>query len=119
MLNTDEEELIQRLREEAFNVKDCFTKFSFQALGLSAVVLGLIVRFQIEFALTGFASVPVIVFLLLVARIGLHKYETANRLYGYELHLCRRVRLKEAAGKNTCGTSAGRKLSTHGGLSSR
>ncbi len=96
MLNADEKNLIEKLREEAYSVKDCFTKFSFQALGLSAVVLGLIVRFQIEFPLTGFASVPVIVFLLLVARIGLHKYETANRLYGYELHLHRRIRLTES-----------------------
>ncbi len=96
MLNSGEEKLVERLRKEAYDVKDCFTKFSFQALGLSAVVLGLIVRFQIEFPLTGFASVPVIAFLLLVARIGLHKYETANRLYGYELHLHRRTRLKES-----------------------
>ena len=65
-------------------------------MALSAVVLGLIVRFQIEFPLTGFASLPVIVFLLAIARIGLHKYETANRLYGYELHLYRRVRLRES-----------------------
>jgi len=87
---------VKSLRQEAYEVKDCFTKFSFQASALNVVALGLIIRFQGEFPLSGFAAVPIVIFLLSVARIGLHKYETANRHYGYELHLYRRSRLNES-----------------------
>ena len=96
MLTEEERELIKGLRKEAYEVKDCFTRFSFQALALSAAGLGLIVRFQDHYPLLGFAAVPIIVLLMTVVGIGQHKYETANRLYGYELHVHRRARLKDS-----------------------
>jgi hypothetical protein len=91
---TDEETaLIEHLRKEANEVKDCFTKFSFQALSISAIGLSLLVRFQPEFPWLGLASIFIILLVLSVMRIGTYKYGTANRHYGYELHLDRVRRL--------------------------
>ena len=92
-LSDNELAIAHRIRSEAETVKDCYTKFSFQAMGLSAALLGLLVRFQLDEPLVGLASILVIALLLLVARIGIHKIESANRLYGFELHLHRRRRL--------------------------
>ncbi len=98
-LTCAEKDLVKTLREEAYDVKDCFTKMSFQTLAVATVLLGLIVRFQGDVPFAGLAVVPLIVLLLAVVRIGLHKYETANRLYGYELHMHRRVRLRDSQNK--------------------
>jgi hypothetical protein len=81
--------LIENLREEANSVKECFTKISFQTIALSSVVLGLIIRFQGEFPHIAIATVFITTLLLSVARIGTFKYGTANRHFGYELHLHR------------------------------
>lgn len=81
--------LIRQLREEAGAVKDCFTRFSFQAIMASSVILGALVGYQGKNTHIGFASILVVILLLSVARIGTYKYATANRHYGYELHLAR------------------------------
>lgn len=98
MLTDNEKETIGLLRAEANSVKDCYTRYYFQALGLAAVSLGLILRFQEDNPLVGLASLLVIGLALSVVRIGLHKYETANRHFGYELHLYRRSRLRNGRG---------------------
>lgn len=95
-LTPEEEELVKRLRAEANDVKDCVTKIGFQALALSTVVLGTILPLLNTIPLAGFAAAPLAIFLLAAIRISLHKYETANRLYGYELHIYRRTRLKDS-----------------------
>ncbi len=95
-LSTDERELIRRLRDEATDVKDCFTRFSFQALVFSSVVLGAIAKLQPEEPVMGLAALPVIVLLLAVSRIGTYKYATANRHFAYELHLHRTLRSQDA-----------------------
>ena len=82
-------DLIKRLRKEANYVKDCFTKFSFWALGFTAFVIGFIAKFQGESPYVGFSGVLLIIIILAVARIGVYKYSTHNRNLGYELHLCR------------------------------
>ena len=86
-LTVSERELIYNLREEAWNVKDCFTEYSLKTLGFSAAALGLIARFSFDQPLTALASIPVIILLITVARIGTHKYATSNRIHGYILHL--------------------------------
>ena len=43
-LTKDERDLISRLRDEASNVKECFTKFSFQSIALSTVGLAVLER---------------------------------------------------------------------------
>jgi hypothetical protein len=80
-------QVITQLRAEAESVKDCFTRFSFQALALSALVLGVIAQFQSDNPHVAFASILVIILVLAVARIGNYKYATANRHFGYQLHL--------------------------------
>ena len=79
--------IIQKLRDEANSVKDCFTKYSFQAMAISSALIGLILQYQKENPIVAFGSILVIILNLSVARIGNHKYTTANRIFGYQLHL--------------------------------
>lgn len=90
-----ERELVARLRGEAATVKDCFTRFSFQALAIGAAALGVELRYMWEVpesTLLAFAVVPM---LDGVCRIGSFKYATANRLLGFELHLTRTLEQEE------------------------
>lgn len=88
-LSTTETDLVKALRQEANEVKECFTRFSFQALAFSAAIFGLIGRFEDNHLFAALGSTAIVVLLLLVARIGTYKYGTANRHFGYELHLYR------------------------------
>ena len=83
---------IEQLRSEAEEVKRCFTQFSFQAFAFSSVLLGLIARELSTHAYIGMSSLIVTFMLLMVKRIGNYKYTTANRNYGYEMHLHRALR---------------------------
>lgn len=83
----DEREMVAMLRKEAGEVKDCFTRFSFQAIAFTSVLLGIVFRYLFEHPFVSLASIPVIGLLLAVSRIGIYKYGTANRNYGYELYL--------------------------------
>jgi len=96
-LTTDERALIAQLRTEASELKDCFVRYSFQALSVSALGLGVIARLQQDTPYMGLTAIPIIILLLVVARMGTYKYQSANRLYGYELHLHRVARLKSPA----------------------
>ena len=89
----DERDMISKLREEANLLKDCFTKFSFQAMGLSIVGLGAILQLQKTNDYIPLVSVLFVIFMLMVVRIGTHKYESANRILGFELYVWRRTRL--------------------------
>jgi len=84
-----EEHLISQLRSESYQVKDCFTRHSFQAMAASCALLILIARFQVDNLEVGILSVLPIVLLFTVADMGMHKYATSNRLMGYELYLYR------------------------------
>lgn len=80
-------DLIKMLRDEASHVKDCFTKYSYYGLLFSSAVLSLIVKFQIDYPFVAFISIVIMIFLFSIARIGIYKYGTANRNYGYQLYL--------------------------------
>jgi len=75
------------IREEANDVKDCFTRFSFVSISLATAFLsvsaGLAFRHP-EFSLT---AIFVVVLLMTICRIGIYKYTTHNRNLGYQLHL--------------------------------
>ena len=88
---------MRMLRTEAEAVKDCFTKFSFQTWVIAATAIGLILELQESSSFITYASIPVIVLVMHVHRIGIYKYTTANRLYGYELYISRRKRLQKNA----------------------
>ena len=81
--------LIKQLREEAGDVKGCFTTYSMQALVFSSLVLTAIFGTMEKFPLIVLSGIPVIILLMIICRVGIYKYSTANRLYGYELHLAR------------------------------
>jgi hypothetical protein len=84
-----EADLIKQLREEAKDVKGCFTTYSMQALVFSSLVLTAIFGTMEKVPLIVLSGIPVIILLMIICRVGIYKYATANRLYGYELHLAR------------------------------
>jgi len=92
-------DLKKQLRDEANFVKDCFTRFSFQSMALSAIVLGIIARYQPDHPCTALASILILILILTVARIGNYKYSTANRNFGYQLHLERTKSYEKIADK--------------------
>lgn len=49
----DEAEMIKAIREEAREVKQCFTSFTFQGLIFAGVVFGFIIKFQPKQPLVG------------------------------------------------------------------
>ncbi len=88
-------DLIKGLRKEAYAVKDCFTRYSIQGIGLFVVALAIIVRAQFDSIMMFLVSLAIITLLSALARMGTHKYATASRLSGYELHLQRVSRLSK------------------------
>lgn len=85
---------IKVIREEANNVKDCFTKFSFQSIAFYSVVIIAVIRYQDKIPIITFALLLSSMFMLVVSRIGTYKYTTANRNYGFELYLRRALVLE-------------------------
>lgn len=79
--------IIERIRNETNDVKNCFTKFSFQTIAFSGVILAIISAYQSHQPLTGLSGIFVIVLICIVCKIGNYKYATANRHYGFELYL--------------------------------
>lgn len=106
-LYDNEQKLINELREEAWRVKDCFTQYSFNALAFASISLGLIVSFLEKNSAVALGSVPLFLLLSTVARIGTHKYSTANRNYGYQLHLERLARIQEPMEESGNKTDSG------------
>jgi hypothetical protein len=88
-LSDDKAGLIKYLREEAYAVRDCFTRYSVQVMAVSGGLLVAIAKFQTEEPHIGLLSFFPVVLILLVLQMGIHKYATSNRLLGYELHLQR------------------------------
>lgn len=96
MFISDEEanrqaEIIKDLRKEAYDVRDCFARFAFQALLGACTLLAAIITFELERSHIGVGMLALIpaILLLSVLTMGLHKYGTSNRLLGQELHLSR------------------------------
>jgi hypothetical protein len=80
--------LVTQLRSEVRDVKDCFTRFAFQGSALATVVMGFILNAH-ERPEVAWVAVPTIFLLMLICRVAIFKYTTANRNLGYELHLDR------------------------------
>lgn len=97
-MKDEEVTLIQMLREDSKDLKDCYTRFSFQAIAFSAAVLGIVAAYQQDTPYIALASIAIILLLTTVARIGTYKYASANRQYGYELHLSRTRNLPDSPG---------------------
>lgn len=82
-----QDDLISQLRAEVHDVKECFNQYSYQSAGVAAALATFILDGMNERPWTALAAAPVIIVLLLVARIGIFKYSTANRNLGFQLHL--------------------------------
>lgn len=82
-------ELVKTLRSEAISAKKDFTTLLFQTLAFSSASMGFILTFAKNFHTQFLIAIPVILLLMIVGRIGMNKYATANRNFGYELHLSR------------------------------
>lgn len=96
------------LRHEALSVKACATDMLFKGLTFSAALLGLSAAALYNFPAVALVAIPISYLLGAVARIILHKYATANRILGYELHLARSSAIDTAtADQNAaCGDAA-------------
>lgn len=85
---------LTHLRDEASSVKECFTRYFFQAILFYCVIIGFVLdnvnsnngSDKQTLLLVGFILAAIL--LLIVCRIGTHKYLTANRNYGFELFIC-------------------------------
>jgi hypothetical protein len=96
MLMGGQPSTISELRQEAEAVKKCFTDFSFQAMLFVSAAFGLILANKEEVVvLFGAYLVPPV--MIAIGRIGTYKYATANRIYGFQLCLERRLRTGNAA----------------------
>ena len=95
-LSDNEKALITLLRKEASEVKNCFTNFSFQAIAFAALVLAIVANYIDKLAVVAVGTTAIVTLILAVARIGTYKYGTANRNFGYELHLYRTRYFKSA-----------------------
>jgi hypothetical protein len=85
----DEWRLIEQLRGEASEVKHCFTTYSLSALALSGAALGAVLGTLKAAPTVRYAPLALIPLLMIVSRLGIYKFATANRNNGYELHLAR------------------------------
>lgn len=94
MSNTLDMGHLDTIRKEANEVKDCFTRYSFQAFAFESAILGLILKYQKEDPSLTFAVLVGIILMIVVSRIGTHKYSTANRNYGFELFISRSKEFK-------------------------
>lgn len=99
--------LVSDLRGEAGDLRACFREFVFKGTAFSAAAIGIIWRLSADDALVALSLVAIILFLITVQRIGIHKFSSANRHYGYQLHL---ERLRSTLEEPDLCSSARRKL---------
>lgn len=87
--------IIEDRHKEASEVKQCSTEFTFKGLVLATAFFGVIFKFYptgdecIPYMLMWFFCGAVILVMMRIVEIGIHKYSTANRHYGYVLHFYR------------------------------
>lgn len=79
--------LVDSLRREGDQVKQCFTDDSVKAITGSAAAIGAIVGLFPNYPSTAWAGIPIAIWLMSVCRSGIYKYGTANRNFGYQLYL--------------------------------
>lgn len=79
--------LIADLRGEALEARTCYRTMSLQVLMFSVGALGAVLAVSESVPIAGLAAVGVMLLVMAVERMGIHKFSTANRHYGYQLHL--------------------------------
>lgn len=80
--------LIASLREEVSGVRACFRDIAVKAIGLAVTATGAILYVsKPDNPTPALGAVGVFFVLVAAQRLGIHKFSTANRLLGYQLHL--------------------------------
>lgn len=85
--NTEQAELVARIRQEADDARGCFRTMATQALifvpaGVGTIIVAM--RFATDAAL---ASLGLLISVMAIQRVAIHKFSTSNRNHGYQLHL--------------------------------
>jgi hypothetical protein len=90
-------DVVNTLRAEATDLKECFNRQCFQVIAIVSTFYVFLLRFMfisaekgpeltINYSL-GIAAYVVIILVITVLNVGIYKFESANRLIGYILHL--------------------------------
>ena len=90
---------VRAVRHEAESVKNCFTNQAHQALLVSASLVGImasILSGSFDPYVVSLGAMLVASLCLSTARVGCRKYNTANRVSAYQIHLSRVVDYYEA-----------------------
>jgi len=77
------------IRKEAWDLKDCCTRYSFQGIAIIAAAYALIARSLTTNSLITIAALIFSILCMLLIAIVIYKYGSSNRGYGYLLHLQR------------------------------
>jgi len=96
------QEQIKVVRAEGTEAKQCFNTQSHQTVALSVAILGVGLKFvtdlkgaDINWYTVAFTVAAPIFLCLFSINVGCHKYNTANRALGYEIHLSRIIEYSE------------------------
>jgi len=82
-------DLISRLRREALDLKESYTRYCFQTVSISGLAYGAIFHFLRGSSFMGVAALALLPIVLVTSRMGANNYMTIHRNFGYELHLAR------------------------------
>ena len=86
-LSPENSKLIEKLRLEALSVKDCAARYTQQTMMFSGAALFGIGATMQHSPYAALACIPLLYVLRAISLTNTHKTSTANRNFGYELHL--------------------------------
>lgn len=81
--------LDSEIRKEAWELKDCCTRYSFQGVTVLTAAYALMGRVFIDNKSIGYAGFLLAMLALVLLNLITYKYGSSNRVYGYLLHLQR------------------------------
>ncbi|RNC81378.1 MAG: hypothetical protein ED559_06185 [Phycisphaera sp.] len=84
---TPEQQAVEARRTEADSKRACFRDYSIKAVGWGTTGAIAMAGIAAKVPVIGWSSPALVILVAAVMRIGIHKFSSANRLYGYQLHL--------------------------------
>ncbi|MDR3525993.1 MAG: hypothetical protein P4L57_01855 [Rhizomicrobium sp.] len=75
------------LRKEADEMRQCFTRYAFQAIGLCSLAFAGLFQLMFRQPAVGLFAFGLLPIILAICRLGTYKYAISNRAYGYEFYL--------------------------------
>jgi hypothetical protein len=76
-----------QLRSDARELKQCFTRYAFSAIGLCCLMFAGIFRYIPNEPIVGVGALSVLPIIFAISRLGIYKFQRSNRAFGYELYL--------------------------------